>query len=724
MAGKGIIIQIQGDGTGAQEALRQIEAKMQETAERGKAAGETLAGSMREFQESITLMRDAFLLDRAYEAISGMIEKTVDLGMELGHLSKQTGISVQDLSVLRFASQETGVEFDTLTKGFKKLASGIFDWEHGTKSAGYAFADLGISLKDVQAKGQDMYAILAMVADKFKDMPDGPEKSAIATKLFGRAGVELIPILDQGSAAISEYRTKAEELGVELNSSMVEKMEEVHRKSAEMKAAFQGLALELTSVFAPALQNAAEAMTGFLEEMRISPLQTLKGMIGSYLGGTIGTKMEFDAALKLSAPAAPEGSDIDRLRQYFYKKTAPTPKTPEQIAAEAKAAAAAAKVAAEEETHDDTFSKAQVKAELEQLERAGAARLQLAEKIDSTLLGEAKSAASVRMAQLEADHQTGLISEQEYLQKKLELNEQMLDRERTALVDKQRLIRGAITAEGMDDTPRKIELRAQLLEIEAQLKELSDGRRKDEIETAAAMERQRQEAVAQFLRASQENADAIARGNIHGQGNKWNADAARQSAQTISGFMDQLSSQAIEGRVNFREMVDSVIMDIERLALKVMEERAIIPMMNALFGVAGGAGASMLGPQTSSPDLSGISIPYMANGGMLNAGDWAVVGDGKNGDMSNAELFAPGGPGTVLPHSVLEGIAASRAGGVVGAAPNVSVNVINNSSANVSASPAGVSYDAAAKQFVIHTVLEDMNQGGALAGAMSGFAPK
>jgi hypothetical protein len=52
----------------------------------------------------------------------------------------------------------------------------------------------------------------------------------------------------------------------------------------------------------------------------------------------------------------------------------------------------------------------------------------------------------------------------------------------------------------------------------------------------------------------------------------------------------------------------------------------------------------------------------------------------------------------------------------------VTIQTINNSSAQVQHTQAGVSWDAQAKQFIIQTVLEDANSGGPINGMMSGFA--
>jgi hypothetical protein len=47
------------------------------------------------------------------------------------------------------------------------------------------------------------------LADHFKTLPDGAEKTALAMKVLGRSGAELIPLLNAGGAAIEELGSKA-----------------------------------------------------------------------------------------------------------------------------------------------------------------------------------------------------------------------------------------------------------------------------------------------------------------------------------------------------------------------------------------------------------------------------------------------------------------------------------------------------------------------------------
>ena len=61
-----------------------------------------------------------------------------------------------------------------------------------------AFRALGISLKDNGGNVKTSGDLFLDIAQKFSKMEDGAAKTALAIRLFGRAGAELIPLLNQG----------------------------------------------------------------------------------------------------------------------------------------------------------------------------------------------------------------------------------------------------------------------------------------------------------------------------------------------------------------------------------------------------------------------------------------------------------------------------------------------------------------------------------------------
>src|SRR5665213_3004510 len=110
-------------------------------------------------------------------AIKETIGGTIELGVEIGHLSKQTGISTENLSVLKYAADTTGVSFELLQKGFKKLSTELAEYNGGSKEAKKAFDELGISQKELKATGGDLWQVFELITNKMAKMPEGYAKN-------------------------------------------------------------------------------------------------------------------------------------------------------------------------------------------------------------------------------------------------------------------------------------------------------------------------------------------------------------------------------------------------------------------------------------------------------------------------------------------------------------------------------------------------------------------
>lgn len=118
---------------------------------------------------------------------------------DMAKLSQRVGISVRDLAQWQLAADLSGASIESVTKGVKGLAT--FLKEHGDR------------LKAVGITTNDASTAMMQLADIFAAMPDGLQKTALATELFGKAGLDMIPMLNSGSKGLEELRAKADEYG-------------------------------------------------------------------------------------------------------------------------------------------------------------------------------------------------------------------------------------------------------------------------------------------------------------------------------------------------------------------------------------------------------------------------------------------------------------------------------------------------------------------------------
>lgn len=163
---------------------------------------------------------------------------TVD---QIGKLSQKVGVSVEALSGLKYAAELSDVSLQDLGQGLKQLSK--FMVENNIQ---------GVTVEEQLLK----------IADDFSKTADGAGKTAAAMRYFGKAGADLIPLLNQGRAGIEELRKEAERLGIVFSAEAAKKAEEFNDNLTRLKSVVTGVHIELAGPFVKALNETGKA---FLE---------------------------------------------------------------------------------------------------------------------------------------------------------------------------------------------------------------------------------------------------------------------------------------------------------------------------------------------------------------------------------------------------------------------------------------------------------------------------
>ena len=134
-----------------------------------------------------------------------LAKNSMDNAAKMFDLSQKTGVSVEALSRFSKAAKVSGTDVDGVTKAMIKLSKGLVEAKNGQGQAGEALRSMGISAVDANGKLKNTDQIMLEISNKFKAMPNGVEKTAIALQLFGRAGADMIPMLNMGGEAIGKF---------------------------------------------------------------------------------------------------------------------------------------------------------------------------------------------------------------------------------------------------------------------------------------------------------------------------------------------------------------------------------------------------------------------------------------------------------------------------------------------------------------------------------------
>jgi hypothetical protein len=151
--------------------------------------------------------------------LAGLVKDAIDAADNLRDMSQKTGVAVETLNGLGFAAGQAGGSLESVVDAAGKVNKSIVEAASGNLETGEAFKVLGINVRDAAGQLKTADVVMAEVADKFKDYADGPEKTAIALRIFGKAGADMIPFLNDGGDAMREnieYAKKYSEVTTEL----------------------------------------------------------------------------------------------------------------------------------------------------------------------------------------------------------------------------------------------------------------------------------------------------------------------------------------------------------------------------------------------------------------------------------------------------------------------------------------------------------------------------
>src|SRR5690606_35501350 len=204
-------------------------------------------------------------------ALAVSIKRTIDQADELSKAAQKFGVATDELSKLKYAADLSGVSLESLGKGIQRLSRNVVDASAGLKTPQAAFEALGVSIKNADGSLRSSTDIMAQVADRFAAMEDGTAKTAAALMLFGRAGGDLIPLLNGGAAGIKELTDEAERLGLVIDSQTGRAAEAFNDNLTRLQRTWDGVVTKITANLVPSLELLSEQFlkvasnAGFIE---------------------------------------------------------------------------------------------------------------------------------------------------------------------------------------------------------------------------------------------------------------------------------------------------------------------------------------------------------------------------------------------------------------------------------------------------------------------------
>jgi len=184
-------------------------------------------------------------------ALGAMGKAFVDRADDLSKMSQKAGVAVDWLSGLAHGADMSGVGMKTLGTSLTEFNKKIVEAATKGGESKRVFTDLGISLTDQNDKVKDTKTLFMEVAQAMSGFQDGSGKSEAATRLFGKAGADLIPLLNSGADGIAAMQVEAAQLGLTIDGQTAVAAEEFNDNLTRMQQAVFGLAGQVAAQLLP-----------------------------------------------------------------------------------------------------------------------------------------------------------------------------------------------------------------------------------------------------------------------------------------------------------------------------------------------------------------------------------------------------------------------------------------------------------------------------------------
>lgn len=135
-----------------------------------------------------------------------------EYGDNIDKMSQKIGISAEEYQKWSYVMARAGTNVDVMKAGMKTLSSQV-------QSNSDAFKELGISQEEAAKMSQA--ELFQKTVEHLSNMEAGAERTALASKLLGKAGSEMGPLFNEGTEAILEQMQMAEEYGMIMSDEMV-----------------------------------------------------------------------------------------------------------------------------------------------------------------------------------------------------------------------------------------------------------------------------------------------------------------------------------------------------------------------------------------------------------------------------------------------------------------------------------------------------------------------
>ncbi len=189
--------------------------------------------------------------------IAGITASFAAAGSQLNRISKQTGTAVEQLSMLKFASGQTGVAFEDTVGAIEEFNIRLGEaTQDGTGPAVEALRKLGLRAEDLAKL--PIPEAMGRIGDALNQLSSDSDRQFLADEIFGGDAFKVMTLLRQGSEGINALATEAENLGVVMRTADAENASKLAQSMNRISSAAGSMKNAIGAALAPVIADILE----------------------------------------------------------------------------------------------------------------------------------------------------------------------------------------------------------------------------------------------------------------------------------------------------------------------------------------------------------------------------------------------------------------------------------------------------------------------------------
>lgn len=223
-------------------------------------------------------------------AMAGAALSTANYAGALNDLADVSNLELDTLQGLNAGAALVGQSFESLTSTTVIFQKQMQSAQEGNGEMSATFRALGIDLTG------SVDEAFRQTIERLASMEDGSQKTALATELFGKQGIQLLKIMKEMDGSYANLINKADEFGVKLSREDVAAADEFGKRLDILSVKVKGLAYNIGTGLINALNALGDAFVEAFDPEAAERMQA---------------KIEADAIARLEAVDRGTGAAVD-----------------------------------------------------------------------------------------------------------------------------------------------------------------------------------------------------------------------------------------------------------------------------------------------------------------------------------------------------------------------------------------------------------------------------